>query len=348
MRPIHRRNSIRTDRFKTHKVAPLHIERTQKKEKHSILPSSFKFSWVLIVNAFHLMLSHPLTSIVRTLLSKLLSASFTSSFVFSIPSLFTSCVTSISISQSMSSSSTTPTIISFSTQSLIPSAASSNRLLLRLLATRAALTAVVTTAYRLMVKKDLLHKISTIFETHPAQTPSSSPSMFISASLIQRLEVVGAAISQQSTPSALSSSAVQQTSEPQSTSLVSNVATNAQEQSGSSNAAADGANTTSVCSEMNASGAASGRRGELPCQMKIGQFSAILQHQLQTSVTSSQFPLSSLSTSPSPSPSSPSFTSKNSPSTVSIPFPSTHYFPLQHCQRTSPSFSFLPAIWNNS
>ncbi|KAH7830997.1 uncharacterized protein MONOS_16035 [Monocercomonoides exilis] len=140
--------------------------------------------------------------------------------------------------------STTPTIISFSTQSLIPSAASSNRLLLRLLATRAALTAVVTTAYRLMVKDVLFHEISTIFETHHEQK-SSSPSMFISASLIQLLKVVGAALSQQSTPSALSS-AVQQTSDSQSTSLASNITTDALDLSGSLNAAADGANATSV------------------------------------------------------------------------------------------------------
>ncbi|KAH7817838.1 uncharacterized protein MONOS_11552 [Monocercomonoides exilis] len=37
------------------------------------------------------------------------------------------------------------------------------------------------------------HKISAIFETHYDQKPSSSPSMSISASLIQRLKVVGAA-----------------------------------------------------------------------------------------------------------------------------------------------------------
>ncbi|KAH7824129.1 uncharacterized protein MONOS_12048 [Monocercomonoides exilis] len=144
--------------------------------------------------------------------------------------------------------STTPTIISFSTQSLIPSAASSDRLLLRLLATRAALTAVVTADHWLMVKKDLLHKISTIFETHHEQKPSS-PSMFMSASLIQRLKVVGAALLQQSTPSALSSSSssssVQQTSDFQLTSMESSMTTNSQELSGSSNSAADGANITS-------------------------------------------------------------------------------------------------------
>ncbi|KAH7821452.1 uncharacterized protein MONOS_17746 [Monocercomonoides exilis] len=145
--------------------------------------------------------------------------------------------------QSTSSSITTPAIISFSTQPLGPSAALSNRLLLCLLATRTALTAVATAAHRLMVKKDLLHKISAIFETHHVQKPSSSPSMFISASLIQRLEVVGAAFAQ-ATPSAFAS--VQQTSESQSTSLAPNITTDALDLSGSSNSAADEANTTSV------------------------------------------------------------------------------------------------------
>lgn len=93
------------------------------------------------------------------------------------------------------------------------------------------------------MKKDLLHKISAIFETHHVQKPSSSPSMFISASLIQRLEVVGAAFAQ-ATPSAFAS--VQQTSESQSTSLASNITTDALDLSGSSNSAADEANTTSV------------------------------------------------------------------------------------------------------
>ncbi|KAH7817078.1 uncharacterized protein MONOS_8012 [Monocercomonoides exilis] len=215
-------------------------------------------------------------------------------FVFSIPSLFTSCVTSFSISQSMSSSRTTPAIMSFSTQPISPSATSSNLPLLRLLATRAALTAIVTaivTALRkLMVKKDLFHNISAIFETHHDQKPSSSPSMSISASLIQQLKVVGAALSQQATPSAFAS--VQQTSEPQSTSLVLNVSTNSQNMNGSSNAAVDGANTTSVCNAINASGTARGGEEELPFQIKIDQFSTILPHQLQTSITSSQFPLS--------------------------------------------------------
>ncbi|KAH7830299.1 uncharacterized protein MONOS_6386 [Monocercomonoides exilis] len=98
-----------------------------------------------------------------------------------------------------------------------------------------------------MVKKVLFHLISAIFETHHDQKPSSSPSMFISASLIQRLKAVGASFTQQATPSAFAS--VQQTSEHQSTSLVSKVATNAQDMNGSSNAATVGANTTSVGSE---------------------------------------------------------------------------------------------------
>ncbi|KAH7822314.1 uncharacterized protein MONOS_6445 [Monocercomonoides exilis] len=286
------------------------------------------------------------------------SVSFTSSFVFSIPSLFTSCVTSFSDSQSVLSFSTTPSIISFSTQPISPSATSSNLPLLRLLVTRAALTAIVTaivTALRkLMVKKNLFHEISAILETHHDQKPSSSPSMFISASLIQQLKVVGATSSQQDTHSSsvLSSSAVQRTLESQSTSLVysieSNMTTNPQELSGSSNAPADGAETTSVINEMNASGTARGGEEELSFQIKIDQFSTILPHQLQTSVTSSQSPLSYLSQSPSPSPSSPSFTSINSLSSVFLPFPSTHSLPLQRCQRTSSSFSFLPAIWNNS
>ncbi|KAH7822931.1 uncharacterized protein MONOS_8543 [Monocercomonoides exilis] len=102
---------------------------------------------------------------------------------------------------------------------------------------------ILTFSLKLMVKKDLLHKISAIFETHHVQKPSSSPSMFISASLIQRLEVVGAAFAH-ATPSAFAS--VQQTSESQSTSLASNITTDALDLSGSSNPAADEANTTSV------------------------------------------------------------------------------------------------------
>ncbi|KAH7828894.1 uncharacterized protein MONOS_15673 [Monocercomonoides exilis] len=169
-----------------------------------------------------------------------------------------------------------------------PSESTSNRLLLCLLVSRTVLTAVATTAHRLMVKKDLLHLISAIFEIHHDRITSSSPSMSISASLIQRLEVVGAALSQQSPHSASSSFSVQRTFESQSTSLVSNVATNSQEQSGSSNAAADGAETTSVGNAINASGTARGGGGELPCQMNIDQFSAILPHKLQTSIPSSQ------------------------------------------------------------
>ncbi|KAH7817671.1 uncharacterized protein MONOS_14439 [Monocercomonoides exilis] len=60
-------------------VVPLRIEHPQKGKQHSILPSSLKFLWEPLVNVCPLMLSHPLTSIVRTLPSKLLSASFTSS-----------------------------------------------------------------------------------------------------------------------------------------------------------------------------------------------------------------------------------------------------------------------------
>ncbi|KAH7822559.1 uncharacterized protein MONOS_11869 [Monocercomonoides exilis] len=167
----------------------------------------------------------------------------------------------------MLSFSTTPSIISFSTQPLGPSAASSNRLLLRLLATRTALNAIVTATLLLMVKKDLPHKISAFFETHYDQKPSSSPSMSISASLIQRLKAVGASFTQQATPSAFAS--VQQTSEPQSTSLVLNVSANSQNMNGSSNAAVDGANTTSVGNAINASGTASGKGGALSYQIKI-------------------------------------------------------------------------------
>ncbi|KAH7829025.1 uncharacterized protein MONOS_11700 [Monocercomonoides exilis] len=137
-----------------------------------------------------------------------------------------------------------------------------------------------------MVKKTLFHEISAILETHHNQKPSSSPSMSISASLIQLLKAVGASFTQQSTPSAFAS--VQQTSEPQSTSLVSNVATNAQDMNGSSNAAADGANTTSVGNAINASGTGRGGGVEHPCQIKIDQFSTTLPHKLQTSITSSQ------------------------------------------------------------
>ncbi|KAH7823350.1 uncharacterized protein MONOS_8438 [Monocercomonoides exilis] len=89
---------------------------------------------------------------------------------------------------STSSFSTTPAIISFSTQSLSPSAASSNLPLLCLLATRTALTDIVTATLLLMVKKVLFHLISAILETKLAQKPSFSTSMFFSASLIQRLE----------------------------------------------------------------------------------------------------------------------------------------------------------------
>ncbi|KAH7828982.1 uncharacterized protein MONOS_8151 [Monocercomonoides exilis] len=136
-----------------------------------------------------------------------------------------------------------------------------------------------------MVKKTLFHEISAILETHHNQKPSSSPSMFISASLIQLLKAVGASFTQQATPSAFAS--VQQTSKPQSSSLVSNVATNAQDMNGSSNAAADGANTTSVGNAINASGTVRGGV-EHPCQIKIDQFSTTLPHKLQTSITSSQ------------------------------------------------------------
>ncbi|KAH7815071.1 uncharacterized protein MONOS_15120 [Monocercomonoides exilis] len=139
---------------------------------------------------------------------------------------------------------TIPAIVSFSAQPLCPSAASSNRLLLRLLAPRTALTAIVTATLLLMVKKDLPHKISALFETHYDQKPSSSPSMSISSFLIQRLKAVGASFTQQVTPSSFASS--QQTSEPQSTSLASNITTDALDLSGSSNSAADEANTTSV------------------------------------------------------------------------------------------------------
>ncbi|KAH7825890.1 uncharacterized protein MONOS_3082 [Monocercomonoides exilis] len=248
-------------------VALLRIEYTQKEGQYSILPSLLKFSWVPLVYVCPFQLSHPLTPIVITLPSKLLSASFTSSSEFSIPSLFTSCVASISISQSMPPFSTIPSIVSFSAQPLCPSAASSNLPLLRLLATRAALNAIVTATLLLMVKKDLPHKISALFETHYDQKPSSSPSMSISASLIQRLKAVGASFTQQATPSAFAS--VQQTSEPQSTSLVLNVSTNSQNMNGSSNAAVDGANTTSVGNAINASGTASGKGGELSYQIKM-------------------------------------------------------------------------------
>ncbi|KAH7828999.1 uncharacterized protein MONOS_5211 [Monocercomonoides exilis] len=196
----------------------------------------------------------------------MLSVSFTSSSVFSIPSLFTSFVTSISISQSIPSSSTTPAIMSFSTQPISPSAASSNRLLLRLLVTRAALNDIVTTDHRLMVKKYFFHLISAILETHYDRIPSS-PSMSISASLIQRLKAVGFAFAKQATSSTLASD--QQTSEPQSTSLILNVTTNAQDLNGSSNAAADEANITYFGNAIKASGTASGKGGELPCQIKI-------------------------------------------------------------------------------
>ncbi|KAH7818946.1 uncharacterized protein MONOS_4427 [Monocercomonoides exilis] len=109
---------------------------------------------------------------------------------------------------------------------------------------RTALTAVATAAHRLMVKDVLFHKISAIFEMHQNQKHSSSPSMSISSFLTQRLKAVGASFTQQVTPSAFASS--QQTSESQSTSLASNIATDALDLSGSSNSAADEANTTSV------------------------------------------------------------------------------------------------------
>ncbi|KAH7827107.1 uncharacterized protein MONOS_12794 [Monocercomonoides exilis] len=109
---------------------------------------------------------------------------------------------------------------------------------------RTALTAVATAVHRLMVKDVLFHKISAIFEMHQNQKHSSSPSMSISSFLIQRLKAVGASFTQQVTPSSFASS--QQTSESQSTSLASNIATDALDLSGSSNSAADEANTTSV------------------------------------------------------------------------------------------------------